>query len=68
MAALGENCPLCGNHLDNQHMGVDNCQILRENGKIEGVYKTIFSKDVPSLVVITLIKIDEERKKLLNNK
>ena len=77
MAAFGENfrgksgpvpCPLCGNHLDNQLMGFDNCQILRENVKIEGVYKTIFSKDVPSLVVKTLIKIDEERKKLLNNK
>ena len=73
MAAFGENCrrksgpvpcPLCSNHLDNQLMGFDNCQVLRENVKTEGVYKTVFSKDVPSLVVKTLIKIDEERKNL----
>ena len=47
------------------------CQIYHnynvETAKIKGVYKTVFSKDVPPEVVKTLIQIYEVRQNLLKN-
>ena len=51
-------CPLCGNHLDNQKMNFENCQVLKDNVEISGEYKQIFNTYIPSALVKSLQNID----------
>ena len=74
MANFGENfrgkrdtvpCPLCGQHLDNQKMNFENCQVIRDNVQISGVYQDIFKTNIPSEIVSTLQEIDKFREQTL---
>ena len=56
------NCPLCGLHIDNQFMAFYNCQVIKDNVKIEGRYEDIFKNTVPRNLVKTLVNIDQFRK------
>ena len=75
MAKFGENfrkhsvpvvCPLCELHLDNQVMGFENCQVVRNSIKIDGNYPDIFKTNIPSGLVKTLVDIEDLREKLTN--
>ena len=56
------NFPLCGLHIDNQFMAFYNCQVIKDNVKIEGRYEDIFKNTVPSDLVKTLVNIEQFRK------
>ena len=56
------NCPLCGLHLDNQYMAFYNCQVVKDNIRIEGKYEDLFKPTVPNDLVRTLTRIEEFRK------
>ena len=71
MALYGENvrqndtpvsCPLCDQHLDNQAMAFNNCQVTKLNVQIQGQYTDIFKQTIPKMLVKTLQQIDEFRK------
>ena len=71
MALYGENfrqndtpvsCPLCDQHLDNQAMGFNNCQVTKINVQIQGLYTDLFKQNVPKILVKTLQQIDDFRK------
>ena len=71
MALYGENfrqndtpvsCPLCDQHLDNQAMAFNNCQVTKLNVLIQGQYTDIFKQTIPKKLVKTLQQIDEFRK------
>ena len=56
------NCPLCGLHLDNQYMAFNNCQVVKDNVKLEGKYEDLFKPTVPNDLVRTFSRIEEFRK------
>ena len=71
MAFYGENfsqndtpvsCPLCDQHLDNQAMGFNNCQVTKINVQIQGQYSDLFKQNIPKNLVKTLQQIDDLRK------
>ena len=70
MSPFGENfrsgnlstiCPLCLSHVDSQEESM-NCPTLRRELRINGDYKDLFSKDIPSDLVQTLFDIYTYRK------
>ena len=46
-------------------MNFENCQVIRDNVQISGVYQDIFKTNIPSEIVSTLQEIDKFREQTL---
>jgi hypothetical protein len=60
------SCPLCDQHLDNQAMGFNNCEVTKMNVQIQGLYTDLLKQNDPKKFVKTLQQIDDLRKENIN--
>ena len=60
-------CPLCLFHLDCQSMSF-NCPIVKQNVKIQGEYKDIFSENIKPELANTIIEIEKFRIRFMESR